>query len=376
MVSTLEQKGISETISVDDLRELLEKGDPVTLLDVRPVEEWDDWRIPGSMNIDAYAALQDNDPQALAGVDLPAERPVVTVCGAGVTSLTAARQLQERGYRAQSLAGGMKAWSLAWNSADVPLETEKTQVIQLRRTGKGCLSYLVGSRDEALVVDASLPSEVYMTLAQERGWHITKVIDTHIHADHLSRGRPLAGMTGATLYLPQNRRASDYAPLRDGETLQVGAATLQVLGTPGHTPESASYLLQEQALFTGDTLFLEGVGRPDLEAGADEAQERARTLYGSLQRLQELAGNVLVLPGHTSEPVAFDGAPIAATMKQIREQVARLHLTESAFVEWILANLPAPPPNHSRIVALNESGEWPDGDVTELEAGANRCAVR
>jgi glyoxylase-like metal-dependent hydrolase (beta-lactamase superfamily II)/rhodanese-related sulfurtransferase len=367
----------AETIDTGALRDLLEQGEPVTLLDVRPAEEWTEWRIPGSLHVDAYEALKAKDPEALAGVALPADRPVVALCGAGVTSLTAARQLRARGIPAVSLAGGMKAWSVAWNSAEVALPAGNVRAIQVRRTGKGCLSYLIGSRDEAIAVDPSLEPEVYARLAEENGWRIKTVIDTHIHADHLSRGRLLAELTGASLHLPQNERATfSFQPVADGDVLMAGDARLAVLATPGHTDESAAYLLDGQALFTGDTLFLEGVGRPDLEADLAAAEERARALYYSLLRLQELGEGVLVLPGHTSEPVAFDGKALAATVKEVQQRVARLQLAEDEFVASLLAHLPPTPPNHSLIVALNEAGRWPEGDVTDLEAGANRCAVR
>ena len=366
---------VQETIDTETLREMLDRGQPVTVLDIRPSDERAEWAIPGSVYVDAYEALKANDPDALASVELPDDRPVVTVCGAGATSLIAAAQLRARGWQAWSLDGGMKAWSLAWNSADVPLATSNAQVIQLRRTGKGCLSYLIGAGEEALVLDASLPSEIYLRLAQQRGWRITTVIDTHIHADHLSRSRPLAGTTGATLYLPENRRATAFTPVRDGDVLTIGEAHLEVLATPGHTEESVSYMLDEQVLFTGDTLFLDGVGRPDLEANPEEAGQRARMLYHSLQRLQALPDDVLVLPGHAAEPIPFDGVPLAATLKEVQERVTRLRQTETAFVDSLLAHLPPTPPNHSRIVALNEEAGWAEGDVTDLEAGANRCAV-
>jgi glyoxylase-like metal-dependent hydrolase (beta-lactamase superfamily II) len=96
-----------------------------------------------------------------------------------------------------------------------------------------------------LVIDASLSPEVYTALAAQHGWRITQVTDTHIHADHLSRSRPLAGMTGATFYLPQNGRTADFTPLQDGDMLAVGDGRLQLLATPGHTEESAAYLLSD-----------------------------------------------------------------------------------------------------------------------------------
>jgi glyoxylase-like metal-dependent hydrolase (beta-lactamase superfamily II) len=163
--------------------------------------------------------------------------------------------------------------------------------------------------------------------------------------------------------------------VRDGDVLTIGEAHLEVLATPGHTEESVSYMLDEQVLFTGDTLFLDGVGRPDLEANPEEAGQRARMLYHSLQRLQALPDDVLVLPGHAAEPIPFDGVPLAATLKEVQERVTRLRQTETAFVDSLLAHLPPTPPNHSRIVALNEEAGWAEGDVTDLEAGANRCAV-
>src|SRR3989442_1306889 len=171
-----------KTIDVETLRTWLEEGGPVTVLDIRPLHERVEWSIPGSMHIDAYDALKANDPNALADVAFPGKIPVVTVCAAGKTSLIAAELLQARGIQAHSLEGGMKAWSLAWNSAEVLLSDCEAHVVQVRRTGKGCLSYLIGSRDVAAVLDPSLPAEIYLHLAQAHGWRIALVLETHIHA--------------------------------------------------------------------------------------------------------------------------------------------------------------------------------------------------
>jgi glyoxylase-like metal-dependent hydrolase (beta-lactamase superfamily II) len=364
------------TIDIETLRTLLEQRQPITVLDIRRAEERAEWAIPGSLHVDAYDALKANHPNALAGLNLPGDRPVVTVCGAGKTSLIAAEQLRARGFEAFSLAGGMKAWSLAWNSAVVPVSGSQAQIIQVRRTGKGCLSYLIGSQGVAAVIDAALEAEVYLDLARRYGWTITAVLDTHIHADHLSRGRRLAQQAGATLYLPdQNRVTYPFSRLQDGDTLTIGAAQLVALHTPGHTLESTCYLLDDRAVFSGDTLFLAGVGRPDLEASPAEARTRAHLLYHSLQRLLTLPAETLVLPGHTSEPIAFDGEAIAASLAQVRERVELLASPEPVFVESLLARIPPTPPNHHQIVTLNERGASFEGDPTELEAGANRCAV-
>lgn len=363
-------------IDASELRAMLEEHQPVTVLDIRTAADRAEWTIPGSIHHDAYEALKAGDPSALADLAIPDDRPVVTVCGAGKTSETAAADLRARGYDARSLVGGMQAWSLAWNSARVPVPGSAATVLQVRRTGKGCLSYLIGAAGTAAVIDAALDPAIYVDLATEHGWTITATLDTHIHADHLSRSRALAEITGATLLMPeQNRAAYPFQPLRDGDVVQIGEAVLVARQTPGHTLESMCYLLDGHALFTGDTLFLAGVGRPDLEASAAEARERARLLFASLRALTALPPETVVLPGHTSGPVPFDGQPIAATLGDVTARTKLLGLPEAEFVATILARIPPTPPNHVRIVALNEAGELPDGDPTELEAGANRCAV-
>ena len=364
------------TIDVDELRAMLEEHQSVTALDIRKTEDRAEWSIPGSMHVDAYEALKAGDPDALAATAIPMDAPVVTLCGAGKVSFTAMEQLRARGYDARSLTGGMKAWSLAWNSAEVTLPGSAATVIQVRRTGKGCLSYLIGDGGRAAVIDAALDPAVYRRLAAERGWLITQVLDTHVHADHLSRSRLLALRTGATLHVPEQDRVSySFDPIHDGDTFSIGSSQITALHTPGHTLESTSYLLDGKALFTGDTLFLSSVGRPDLEASPEQARARARLLHASLARLTALPPEAVILPGHTSEPAPFDDHPISATIAGVISRVGMLRLSAEAFLDAILARIPPTPPNHARIVALNEAGEMPDGDPTDLEAGANRCAV-
>jgi glyoxylase-like metal-dependent hydrolase (beta-lactamase superfamily II)/rhodanese-related sulfurtransferase len=365
-----------ELIDVETLRTWLEEGRPVTILDVRPRPDAAEWSIPGSIHVDAYKALKAHDPAALSEVALPADQPVVTVCGVGRTSQIAAEQLQARGVSALSLQGGMKAWSLAWNTAEVPLAEGSARVIQVRRTGKGCLSYLIGAGEEAFVIDASLDPQVYLDLADSQGWQITSVFDTHIHADHLSRSRQFAERSGAMLFLPEQQRVSFPATrMRDGGTLATPQFRLTALHTPGHTLESTCYLLNNALLFTGDTLFPTSIGRPDLHANAKAAQARSDLLYHSLHKLLALPSETLVLPGHASQPVPFDGKPISARLAEIDEQVDLLHTRRTVFVEILVQRLPPTPPNYERITKLNEAGLLPEGDVTELEAGANRCAI-
>src|SRR2546426_8579206 len=212
------------TISSEELRHLLNRAAALTVLDVRPAAERAEWAIPGSVHTDAYEALRRGDPNALADFRPRHGGPVVTVCGAGKTSLLAAERLRARGVDAVSLKGGMRAWTVAWNAAAVPRPGSTAQIVQVRRTGKGCLSYIIGSHGQAAGIDASLDPSVYSELASRQGWLIRSVIETPGHADHLSPARALARATGATLRLPATDRVSfAYAPLRDGDAAGVGS---------------------------------------------------------------------------------------------------------------------------------------------------------
>ena len=146
---------------------------------------------------------------------------------------------------------------------------------------------------------------------------------------------------------------------------------VKAIATPGHTMESMCYLVGREALLSGDTLFTSSVGRPDLHADHEQAQSRASLLY----RLLALGPDVQVFPGHTSSPPAFDGVAITERLGVVSNRLRYRLSSEPAFIEWILMRIPPTPPNFKRIVELNESGELLAEDPTDLEAGANRCAV-
>lgn len=363
-----------KNIDVDTLRSWLSSQKAIMVLDVRPAAQRAEWFIPGSIHVDAYDRLKAGDPGALAGVELDRHQPVVAVCAAGKTSQMAAALLNQEGFEAYSLEGGMKSWSLAWNQAMITFEN--FQVIQLRRTGKGCLSYIVASDGKALVIDASLPIDVYQGSLAENGWQLQAVIDTHLHADHLSRSRELAASGGATLYLPADSPVQfPFEPVSEGNTIQLGSVVFRVISTPGHTLENVAFLLEDKVLFSGDTLFTHSIGRPDLKA--DEQQTRRKTgwLYDSLQKLLQLDDAILVLPGHTSTPINFDNEVIGARLGDIKQQLSLVHLPKEAFVETVTAKTPPTPPNYLTIVERNRTGTVNEGEAIELEAGANRCAI-
>jgi glyoxylase-like metal-dependent hydrolase (beta-lactamase superfamily II)/rhodanese-related sulfurtransferase len=366
-------------ITATTLRERLEAGESLEVVDIREVNEFDAWHIFGSRNVPVFNALgqgraEDLTQQAEA---LPRDRPIVTVCRAGRMSLRAADVLESIGFEVISLSGGIRGWGAVWSVAEIPCESADV-FKQIRRNGKGCLSYLFGKDGQACVVDPCVEVDTYLAGAKENGLKIVQVVETHVHADHLSRARELARLTGASLLLPRNDRVTfEYEAVTDGASLTLGGLPVEAIATPGHTGESTCYLVDGTVLLTGDTLFASAVGRPDLEKGDEGADAGAHCLFSSLhQKLLDRFDDMSFYPAHTSDPIGFDRQPIGGSISTVRAELDLLALDEQTFVDRILASLQPKPPNHHAIIAVNE-GKQDLGltDPLDVEAGPNRCAA-
>jgi hydroxyacylglutathione hydrolase len=245
---------------------------------------------------------------------------------------------------------------------------------QILRSESGCASYLLGcvSSGQAIVVDplADLGAGTYALEAADRGLRIAYVVDTHVHADHRSAAQELARATGATLALPASAPA-EYAfhPLHDGDMIDAGAVRLQVLHTPGHTPESICLLGtdtdrsdQPWFLLSGDTLFPGDVGRPDLLLDGDDAEaralEQAHQLYESLfGRLLALEDIVEVYPGHFGGSacggVNMSGKPTSTIGFERRWNLALRQRDPQAFVRFVFDSLRPQPEDYQQIKREN-----------------------
>jgi glyoxylase-like metal-dependent hydrolase (beta-lactamase superfamily II) len=217
----------------------------------------------------------------------------------------------------------------------------------------------------------------YLDVAREHGWKVTHVLDTHLHADHLSGARDLAKATGAALWLnPADPFDFEFEPLSDGRSIELVPGveiTVSSVSVPGHTEGSTMYQLGEFAIFTGDTLFLESVGRPDL---ADQAESFAHNLYWSLhERVLPLDDQIMVFPAHYGAGVSVRSNEfVAKPLGALRHVLPALALDEEDFVEWAMAHVMDRPPNYQTIVLVN-AGRVPLSDGIELELGPNRCAI-
>lgn len=369
------------TITANELHQKMENGEKVFILDVRNPEDYEEWKIEGkhveSANI-PYFDFLDEDENVYA--PLPKDTEIVAVCAKGGSSLMVAEQLAERGYQVSSLDEGMLAWSQFYKPTPV-VDEPGLKLIQFNRLAKGCLSYMIISGGEAVVVDANRHVSEYLRVAKQENANIVHVLDTHLHADHISGGVALAKEVGAKYWIaPEETEGAKfgYESLQEGQLVLFGTSQLEVVGmrTPGHTVGSTSFLIDDKYLLTGDTLFVSGLGRSDLKG---RAKEMAEMMFATVtDKISKLRDDLIILPGHYADAREInDAGYVGATMAEIRKNNPILHMkNKQAFVETAVGNVGVTPPNHDKIIAVNRGQvETTVQEQTEMEIGPNRCAV-
>lgn len=240
---------------------------------------------------------------------------------------------------------------------------------QITSEGLGCFSYVIGCprAGEMCVVDPRRDVQVYLDIARDRGMRLTRIIDTHLHADHVSGAHELAYATGAEICMYHSTPVEfAFTPLREGDTFAMGVARVTVLRTPGHTPDALSLLVADTArsdapwlLLSGDLLFVGDVGRPDL-AGSEHLEEQVTNLHHSLYAtLGELPGDLALFPAHGAGSLCGRGmSPLrSSTLGFERRANPMLQLPDpAAFRKAVTAALPARPKSFTRIIAINRQG--------------------
>lgn len=365
---------MSSTISPTALADRVAAHDPLTVLDIR---EDASWVIEGP-NVTVRHVPADEvlaDPAATAAA---LDGPVTVVCNRGVSAQRVADALVAAGAEATVLDGGMRGWIGALRALPVDTGVPGLEVRQVQRPGRGCLSYVAVAGGQALVVDPAPDAAFYVDLAADMGARVTDVVDTHLHADHLSGARDLATATGATLRLPapalERGLAYDVVPLADGDTIPLGDVEVRAIALPGHTSDMTGLLLGGRALVGGDSVFAAGIARPDLQQGDPEgARAMGRQLHATLHdRVLALGDDVVLLPGH-DHPGVLDGA-VAPTLGTVRARVPELAIDDpDAFAEALLAAMPPRPANYEAVIAVNAGLRPFDPD---LETGGNSCSTR
>jgi hydroxyacylglutathione hydrolase len=233
-----------------------------------------------------------------------------------------------------------------------------------------CASYLFGcgSQSKLAIVDphAELVDD-YLAAAAALGAPIVAVFETHVQADHVSGLLALVERSGANAYLPAGADVSfDHVPLADGDMVELGNTVVRAIATPGHAPAHHAYSVADRRrgteepwlVFTGDSLLIGDVGRPDLHVDGDP-EGQARSLHASLERLLEFADHVVVYPSHYGGSVcgrALSGNPVSSIGFERAHNRMLAFADPGAFAEALLADMPPPPEGQKQIVAANRSG--------------------
>jgi glyoxylase-like metal-dependent hydrolase (beta-lactamase superfamily II)/rhodanese-related sulfurtransferase len=388
MIDDNKDEPTAASVEVGELLGRLDRGEKVVLLDVRNQDEYESWKLEPrrpveTVHVPYFDFIEDGDA-AIARV--PRGRELVVLCAKGGSSEMVVELLKDAGVRAANVAGGMLAYGVYLEPVRLPLEAgeeERFELWQVNRRGKGCLSYVIVSGGEAVVVDPSRHAEWYEAFVRERGARIVQVLDTHVHADHVSGGPELARRAQAPYHVSAGagfELRQPVTPLGDGQQIRLGgdagvSIEVRVIRTPGHTPGSTSFLVGGRYLLTGDTLFVASVGRPDL---GGHVVEWGRELYLSLkQRLADLPAETRVLPAHFGSQAEIGAEGVVwGRLGELRASVPELQLADAdAFVDAVRSAVKEPPPAYAEIIRLNLGARASEEQVAEWELGKNQCAA-
>ncbi|MYL35672.1 MBL fold metallo-hydrolase [Pontibacillus yanchengensis] len=371
-----------QPLTVKELAQKILAGEEVFILDIRKEEDYSDWAIQGrnvrSLNV-PYKQLENGVEDVKE--QLPEDKNIYVVCAKGISSQKAVTMLEEAGVQnITHLEGGMTAWSEHLEPMKIGDLTNGGELYQFIRIGKGCLSYMVIANGEAAVVDPVRMIDTYKQFASDKNVEIKYVLDTHLHADHISGGKTLADQTNAAYYFPPKDDEGltfDYKKMENGAEVIVGdAVNIEAFYSPGHTSGSTSYIVDQTYLMTGDILFVESIGRPDLAGKAEDWVDDLReTLYDRYQKVEQ---DLIVLPAHFGkmEEINEDGT-VHAKLNELYQKNDRLNVQdEQEFKHLVTDNLPPQPNSHDEIRKTNMGQKNPDQDERrEMEVGPNRCAV-
>jgi glyoxylase-like metal-dependent hydrolase (beta-lactamase superfamily II)/rhodanese-related sulfurtransferase len=361
---------------------LIDKED-FLLLDVRNDVEFGRFRVEGPYPIDMvnvpYMEFIEMEDESVAKV--PKGKKVRIVCAKEGSSKYVGEILVNHNF---GNVAHMKVGIKAWGNLLAPIQVSQAadyELYQFRRPGKASCSYGLIYGNEMMVFDPAKNAQFYLDFAREKGCTITKTFETHRQADYISGSDLMRRTAGVEIVAPDDDfkvAKFPYTSACHGETHRLnGGPKVDVIHTPGHTPGSTCYSIDGKYLVTGDTVFIESIGRPDL---GGMAEEWSFMLFKTMTEiLIPLDDDTVILPGHYMEwDEANANLIFAATMGEIKERNADIYRidNEKAFYDFIRASMRPQPVEYAKIREINAGLVEVDEEEQEImDIGKNECAA-
>jgi glyoxylase-like metal-dependent hydrolase (beta-lactamase superfamily II)/rhodanese-related sulfurtransferase len=373
-----------QSFTAQDLFDWLINKEDMLLLDVRNEEEFGRFKVEGPYPFDMinvpYVEFIEHEEESVAKV--PKGRKLRIVCAKEGSSKYVGEILIAHGHEdVAHMLVGIKAWGNLL--APIRVASGNTyELYQFRRPGKASCSYGLVCNNEMMVFDPAKNIDAYKAFAEQHGCTITKTFETHRQADYISGSPLLQKLLHAELIAPPDDfkgAAFDYTAVTDGNIFRFsnGGPEVKAIHTPGHTPGSTSYLIDDRFIVTGDTVFIYSIGRPDL-GGMAEAW--SKMLFKTMtEKILTLADDVLVLPGHymdwqeANEDLVFTAS--VGRIKAINRHIYGIQ-NENDFYAFIQANMRKQPEEYARIREINAGLETVDEEQADImDLGKNECAA-
>lgn len=367
-----------------ELADMIEGGDPVQVLDVRAPQYLAAGKVEAERfhNVRGSRVMNMGDP---AQIGLDRQLPVAVVCAHGNSSVPVTYHLRRFGFTARSLHGGVAEWMNLLRPRILSQPEGVDEFVQFDRIGKGSLGYLMISDGEAVAVDPSRDWQVWRDTAEAEGARLVGTADTHVHADFISGSPALSRELGVPYYLhpadaiyPYDGTPGrlEFDAIDEGDAIPVGRAEIRVHHTPGHTEGSVSFRIADDAILTGDFLFVGSIGRPDL---AGKTEEWTGELWNSLVAARESwPDEAVIYPAHYgSEAERNADLSVGRPLDDLLASNPTLSIaSEEEFRAVVEEGISSPPEAYPIIKAINVGlRDVTEEEVEVLEAGKNECAL-
>ena len=364
-----------------DLFQWFTDKEDILVLDVRNEINFNRFQVESPYPLDminvSYYDFMEIEEESVAKI--PKGRAVRIVCAKEGSAKYVGEILVKHGFDdVRYLTGGIKTWGNLLVPRIVH-DKDEYKLYQFIRPGKASCSYGICTDTEMMLVDPSRNIDFYIDFAKEKGCKIIKTFESHLQADYIAGSRQIAEKTGAEFFggidFDGTKAGAKSVTDEEVHNFSSGGPDVQILLTPGHTPGSLTFIVDDTYMISGDTVFIQSVGRPDL---GGQAASWSLMLYNTLQKVAKLDDSLLVLPGHYMDwSEADEDLRFCLTFRQVKDRNKDVFaMDEKAFGQYIKDNMREQPPEYALVRLANANTEQYDDDKQEeLDLGKNECAA-